>query len=270
MKNLVTYFVEMPGLLHKPMWKIFHNIITKVDDDGSVVFLNYGYANDNGMFDHLILNEEEEYYRYASQLYVFASRNVSFPGKDILEVGSGRGGGASFLTRHLKPKSYTAVDLNPKTIEFCKKRHVVPGLTYLQGDAENLMLNDNSYDAVINVESARCYPNKEKFFKEVYRLLKSKGKFCFTDMIKPHEVDLIESQIKAAGFVMQDKTDIVKNVLESLHLDSKNRKEEINKKVSKFMRPMFYEFAGVENSKRFEIFKTGEMGYWSYTFERKD
>jgi ubiquinone/menaquinone biosynthesis C-methylase UbiE len=270
MRNLVTYFVELPGFLRNPLWLFFHNLILRVDNNGSAVFLNYGYAANGDEFKHLNLNEEEEYYRYATQLYVFASRNISFPRKDILEVGSGRGGGAAFLCSHFKPNSYTAVDLNPRTIKFCIKRHQVLGLKFIAGDAENLPLNDNSYDAVINVESARCYPNKAKFFKEVYRVLKSKGQFCFTDMIKPTDLAGIEKQIVDAGFVMKDKTDILKNVVDSLRHDSKNRKEEIDIKVHKILRSMFYEFAGVENSKRFEIFKTGEMGYWSYTFERKD
>jgi ubiquinone/menaquinone biosynthesis C-methylase UbiE len=111
---------------------------------------------------------------------------------------------------------------------------------------------------------------KYKFFKEVYRVLKSKGQFCFTDMIKPADLAGIEKQILDAGFVMKDKTDILKNVVDSLHHDSKNRKEEIDIKVPKILRSMFYEFAGVESSKRFELFDTGEIGYWSYTFERKD
>ncbi len=55
-----------------------------------------------------------------------------------------------YLTRTLKPAKYTALDLNPAGIAFCKKRHQVEGLEFVRGDAENLPFPDNSFDAVIN------------------------------------------------------------------------------------------------------------------------
>ena len=67
-----------------------------------------------------------------------ATRAGELAGKRVLEVGCGHGGGASYLTRTLGPASYVGLDLNSAGIEFCRRRHQVPGLEFVQGNAENL------------------------------------------------------------------------------------------------------------------------------------
>ena len=269
MKKIIEKYVELPKAIRKPMWRIWHKLIQRVDRNGSATFLNYGYASDDGEFGHLTLSEKQEYHRYPIQLYSHAARHHSFPDTHVLEVGCGRGGGAAFLSQTFKPISYTGLDINPGTTRFCNNRHQLPGLRFVTGDAENLPFENENFDAVLNVESARCYPNISRFFQEVHRVLKPNGKFLFADMIKPQDVTQVEQWLTQAGFDIVEKKDIRPNVVNALLADSKNRKEEIEKKVPGFLHSMFYEFAGVHGSGRFEIFNTGEMGYWSYTLTKK-
>lgn len=268
MKKIVEKYVELPKAIRKPMWRIWHWLIRKVDGNGAATFLNYGYAA-SGEFDHLSLTGESEYHRYAIQLYCHTTRNHHFPGTHVLEVGCGRGGGAAFLAQTFKPESYIGLDLNSGTTAFCNNRHQVSGLKFVTGDAENLPFANSLFDAVVNVESARCYPDMGRFFSEVHRVLKPGGKFLFADMIKPSDLEEVENRLAAAGFEVLDKKDIRPNVVAALQADSKNRKAEIDRKVPAFLRSSFYEFAGVEGSNRFKVFDTGEMGYWSFTLVRK-
>jgi fatty-acid O-methyltransferase len=55
----------------------------------------------------------------------------------------------------MDPASYTGLDLNPAGIALCRKRHNLPSLDIVRGDAENLPFPDQSFDAVINIESLR-------------------------------------------------------------------------------------------------------------------
>jgi fatty-acid O-methyltransferase len=55
----------------------------------------------------------------------------------------------------MDPASYTGLDLNPAGIALCRKRHNLPSLDFVRGDAENLPFPDQSFDAVINIESLR-------------------------------------------------------------------------------------------------------------------
>jgi SAM-dependent methyltransferase len=85
-----------------------------------------------------------------------------FNGKKVLEVGSGRGGGLSFLTRYFKPKDALGVDFSPVQVDACRKFHSdVPNITFEQGDAENLLevpgISEKLFDFIINVESSHCY-----------------------------------------------------------------------------------------------------------------
>jgi len=269
MRKIVEKYVEMPRPIRKTLWRIWHNLILNYDKDKTVVFLNYGYAGHDDEFKHFKLNPQDEYFKYPIQLYAHVARNHSFPGSHVLEVGSGRGGGASFLTRYFKPETYTAIDINSNTIKFCNKRHKVDGLKFIHGEAENLPFANESFDAVVNVESARCYGNIPKFFSEVKRVLKPGGKFLFADMIKPNDVEQINRQLAETGFTVVEKKDILPNVVNSLKLDSEARKKEIDSRLPKFMRKAFYEFAGVDGSNRFKAFETREIGYWSYTLQKQ-
>ena len=58
----------------------------------------------------------------------------------------------------------------------------------MQGDAQNLPLEDKTYDVVLNVESSHRYPDFKSFLSEVSRLLKPDGYFLFTDFRFHHEM----------------------------------------------------------------------------------
>jgi len=265
MKNIVERFCELPKNVRKPLWNFWHNTILKYDKDKSNVFLNYGYACNNGEFKELVLQPEDEHNRFFIQLYHEVTKKHNFADTHVLEVGSGRGGGAAFLAKYFKPATYTAIDLAQKTIDFCNQFHQVPGLKFIKGDAENLPFENEKFDAVVNVESARCYPHINIFFEEVKRVLKPNGKFLYADMIKKEEVTDIENLLSKTGFKVIDKKDIRENVILALKQDSEIRKKQIDSKVPKFMRKSFYEFAGVEGTDRYNSFVSSEMQYWSYT-----
>lgn len=85
---------------------------------------------------------------------------------------SGRGGGASFVARYLQPKSVVGLDLTHEVVDLCSKIHGdVPGLRFVQGDAQNLPFLNSQFDVIFNVESSHCYPDTLKFFGEAYRCL---------------------------------------------------------------------------------------------------
>ncbi len=268
MSKIVQKYCELPGFIRKPLWKFWHKTILNYDKNKDAIFMNYGYASKNGEFDNLKLDVKDEYDRYSIQLYDHVTKNFEFQNTDVLEVGSGRGGGASFIARYKKPKSYVALDISKKTKDFCNSFHKVDNLKFVQGDAQNLPFDNEKFDALINVESARCYNDIDKFFSEVYRVLKPTGKFLFADMIKKEDFDNIMAKIKEADFIIEHKNDIRPNVVEALKLDSQQRKKAIDKAVPGFLQKHFYQFAGVEGTNRFEEFNSGKMGYWSFILSK--
>lgn len=148
------------------------------------VFLNMGYEEDPPMALPLTAADEEN--RYCIQLYHRVATQVDLEGKDVLEVSCGHGGGASYITRTLKPASSTGLDLNPDGVDFCRKRHQMPGLSFVQGDAENLPFSDESFDAVVNVEASSYY-DLPRFFAEVARVLRPGGHLLYADVRYGHD-----------------------------------------------------------------------------------
>ena len=56
--------------------------------------MNYGYASQNMTLE---LEKEDELERYPIQLYHYVASHSNVENKTVLEVGSGRGGGASYI-----------------------------------------------------------------------------------------------------------------------------------------------------------------------------
>src|ERR1035437_1648898 len=155
-------------------FRLLYWYISKMDKKSDITFMNYGYSREN--LD-LMLEEKDRKNKYSAQLYHYVANHIDIKGKDILEVGCGRGGGLSYINRYLKPKTVTGVDLNSKAIEFCRKNYSGKNNTFIQGNAQLLKFESNSFDVVINVESSHRYNNMSKFLEEVHRVLKPGGYF---------------------------------------------------------------------------------------------
>ena len=167
------------GRIRKAVWRLWYPFLTRRLHGEEVLFLNYAFETEPPM--NLPLAPDDEKNRAGIQLYHHVATQVPLAGKNVLEVSCGHGGGASYLTRTLRPKSYTGLDLNPAGIRFCRERHRVAGLEFINGDAENLPFAADTFDAVINVEASHCYPDFPKFLAEVARALRPGGHFLYAD-----------------------------------------------------------------------------------------
>lgn len=251
------------------IWKIgyrtqkrSYRAITRRFDGADVVFLNYGYEEDPPMA--ISLSSADEIDRYPLQLYHrTATQGDDLSGKHVLEVGCGHGGGASYLTRTLRPARYTALDLNPVGIEFCRERHRVPGLVFVVGDAENLPFPDQSFDAVINVESSIHYPHFRRFLSEVGRVLRPGGNLLYTDgRFAPHVPDW-EADLADAPMRMISSREINAEVLRGMDLNSQHWRELLEHQHSRLLRKTC-QF--VQGSKVYRGLQSGEFSYRMYKF----
>ena len=174
-----TYFLAFNPLVSKYTYRLQSRMAA------DVVFLNWGYEEDPPMA--LPLAESDEPYRFPIQLYHRTATQADLSGKRVLEVGCGHGGGASYLMRTLRPASYTGLDLNRGAVACCRERHNLLGVDFVHGDAEQLPFPDQSFDAVINIESSGAYPHFSRFLAEVARVLRPEGRFLYADSAPPRQ-----------------------------------------------------------------------------------
>ena len=144
-------------------------------------FMNYGYAFENEA-DNPVLEVTDEAERTCAQLYHVVASQIDLTGKRLLDVGSGRGGGASHMHRYLKPAETVGMDLASSAVAQCERVFAgINGLTDQQGDSLDMPFGACSFDAVTNVESSHCYPDFGQFLRAVHRVLKPGGSFLYTD-----------------------------------------------------------------------------------------
>jgi SAM-dependent methyltransferase len=157
--KLFVKLCEIPWA-RKTLWKVWYQFLAGRFPVESWTFMNYGYQPLDPATPRLELDPADEPDRYSIQLYHrVASAAGPLDGKDVLEVGSGRGGGASYVNRYLKPRKIIGADFSKHAVDLANARLAREGLSYVEGDAEKLPFEAGSFDVVLNVESSHCYPS---------------------------------------------------------------------------------------------------------------
>ena len=63
---------------------------------------------------------------------------LKFQEKKCWKLGSGRGGGANYIKKYLKPEKFTGLDIAYNAVKMANEKHATEGLTFVQGNAERL------------------------------------------------------------------------------------------------------------------------------------
>lgn len=258
--------------LRKLIWKLWYPFLTRRLRQEEILFLNYAFETAPPM--GVTLAPADEPNRACIQLYHHVATQIDLRGKNILEVSCGHGGGASYLTRTLQPASYTGLDLNPTGIRFCQQRHQIPGLTFIQGDAENLPFADQTFDAVINVEASHCYPDFPRFLSEVARVLRPCGHFLyadfrFSDGTVSSSFSEWDQELANAPLTLRHSRIINAEVLRGMDLNSKRSHDLIIRRLPPFMHNLGRDFAGVRGSRIYNALVRGDLSYRSYCFQKQ-
>jgi SAM-dependent methyltransferase len=228
------------------------------------LFLNLGYEEDPPMA--LALSASDEPNRFRIQLYHRTATQANIAGKRVLEVSCGHGGGASYIMRALHPASYTGLDLNPAGIDFCRQRHNLPGLDFVQGNAEKLPFDDQSFDVVINIESSHCYRSLSRFLAEVARVLRPGGHFLYADVRQCHHVPEWEAALADAPMRMLSHAVINAEVARGLENNLLRSQHMFTCHRPVFLRGLARNAAGVLRSKLWQGLQSGELSYRMYRF----
>jgi ubiquinone/menaquinone biosynthesis C-methylase UbiE len=228
--------------------------------------LNYGYEEDPPM--GLPLVESDERNRFGIQLYHRVATQVDLNAKQVLEVSCGHGGGASYLVRTLHPATYTGLDFNPDGIAFCQKRHHVPGLDFMHGDAENLPFADESFDAVVNVEASHAYPRLPRFLAEVVRVLRPGGHLLYADFRGRSEFGGWDAALADTQLRRVSERVINPEVLRGLEKNSQRSIELIDRLVPAFLRPFGRRFAGIPGTGLYNDIESRKIEYRMYCFTK--
>lgn len=94
-------------------------------------------------------------------------------GRDVLDVACGEGYGSALLSQ--TAKSVVGVDVSADTVKHARESYVSANLQYLEGDACQIPVPDNSVDAVVSFETLEHFTQQEQFLLEIRRVLRPGG-----------------------------------------------------------------------------------------------
>ena len=264
--KILFFFINLFPRLKKYSWKIWYNFISTRFKDDYFKFMNYGFYDENLILE---LDSDDEIERYPIQLYHHLCSKINLENKKVLEVGSGRGGGASFISRYHNPAKMYGIDLSPKAVDLCNKNYNINNLNFLIGDSENIPFKNECFDVVINVESSHCYPSIPNFINEVSRVLKPGGSFLYCDFLINSSIDDHLDKLSHINFITESFTNITPNIIKASDLMTEQRKNLLKTVRSSFLKRVLESFAAVKGSKIYNSFVDGHYKYISLIMTKK-
>ena len=247
------------------MWRLWYQRLAKAEAWGELNFMNYGFTD---AFQP-VLDKKDESDRLFIQLYHMNIRDIELEGKRVLEVGSGRGGGADWIARTYSPSTLTAVDYSAKAVQLCERLYAgQANLDFVKGNAMALPFDDMSFDVIYNVESSHCYSDMGAFVAEVHRVLRPGGLFAWTDFRDDSRMAEVHENFLDIGFGIVKHSDVTAEVLKALDEMSDDKQARIKNGTSLAIRRSFETFAGVRGTPVYESFQNGSLRYHRYLLSK--
>jgi SAM-dependent methyltransferase len=269
-KALYGVFYRLPPTVKAFLARRWFDLVSACDKDADIRFMNLGWSALEPTREPVELADSDEPDRYAIQLYHHLVRDIDLEALDVLEVGCGRGGGASYLMRYCCPRSLVGLDISPNAIDFCNRFYSIEGLSFRRGAAESLALEEHSFDVVINVESSHVYSDMARFLAGVRRTLRPGGYFLFADARFKHQMPALREYLRNSGLTLLREENISTNVWSALELDSDRKTMLIEQRVPRLLRRLFHEFASTRQSLNtaYAHLPSGAVEYWCFTLRK--
>lgn len=267
MIKFIIYILKRFAWFKRLNAKVTYETLAKKIPAAEWQFMNYGYVP-NPQEPALTLPDDPKLQKYPLQMYHYLALKTALQSKNVLEVGSGRGGGAKHVATALAPASYIGLDLAQSAVDLANRLHKADNLKFIQGSAEAIPLPDNSIDVVLNVESCHAYGSVPRFISEVKRVLKPGGTLALVDFRDTEKMDILRDQLKESGMTIVEEENITSNVVQAIESEDDVKKARIRELFPPRWQKLFGEFAGVVGSRFYNKLKDGSKVYYRFVVKK--
>ena len=152
---------------------------------------------------HLIQHKKEAYwfYRFLSITYdrwvnplfwtpqmrsqALRLARLDQPSLATVDVGAGTGFTTEGIVRHVAPENVTMLDQSPHQLARAAAKPPLRSCRRLEGDAEALPLETDSFDRYVSAGSIEYWPEPQRAVAEAYRVLRPGGVAVFVGPLPP-------------------------------------------------------------------------------------
>lgn len=228
-------------------------------------FLNFGYDDPDTQPDE---KDEAEVAAASRRLYDAVLMGFPAAGR-VLEVGCGRGAGASFVLSSRQIGEYVGIDLSVEHARLCRGcLRADARARFAVADARQLPVASASFDAAYSIEAAQHFEDRPRCFREVARALRPGGQFFLGAIWRADEVES-DDAMAACGLRVNEHEDITSHVLRSLARSSVVRHRIVDSlEWPENLRPLLLSFVGVRGSEIYEWFVSGQLVYHRFVLQR--
>ena len=111
------------------------------------------------------------------------------PNSKVLDLCCGTGDLAGIIKQIEPTCDVIGVDFSRQMLEIARKKQ--PNITFWEADATNLSFEKNSFDYIVMGFGLRNIPQKNKGLENIYKILKTNGKFLHLDFGKQNKISKI-------------------------------------------------------------------------------
>lgn len=125
----------------------------------------------------------------STRAYEFGlERLPTLPDGGVLEIGTGQGYGAAFLSRAFPERQVAAIDITyncfkPDRLEFGARRP-----WFVQASAPYQPFAEGTFALTTAIMTFHCLPEPRRVFAEIFRVLKKGGAFLMADVDGNHRI----------------------------------------------------------------------------------
>eukprot|EP00803_Ostreobium_quekettii_P003045 evm.model.scf_723.2 EVM.evm.TU.scf_723.2 scf_723:8387-14026(+) len=161
------------------------------------------YSRDMSSTPRLIQHKNEAFwfYRYLSIVYdkivnpghwtvdmrddALLPANLDSPELKVVDVGGGTGFCTLGIVKTVDPTNVTLVDQSPHQMSKAKQKKPLEGVTFTEGDAEDIPLETDAFDRYVSAGSIEYWPDPQRGICEAYRVVKPGGLACLIGPVHP-------------------------------------------------------------------------------------
>lgn len=116
----------------------------------------------------------------------------------VLDVATGQGSAAAVAAR--RGAEVTGLDFSPKQLAAARERH--PDITFVEGDAAAMLLEDGTFDAAVCSYGVLHFPDTPAAVADAARVLKPGGRYAYSAWAMPESgaaLMMVFAAVKACG-----------------------------------------------------------------------